>query len=77
MSDTDCGTGSDTILTQMAAEELGCEIEKITPITADTDTTPFDPGFYASSGTYVTGNAVKNACENLKENILKEAWLKG
>lgn len=73
MSDTDCGTGSDTILTQMAAEELGCEIEKITPITADTDTTPFDPGCYASSGTYVTGNAVKNACENLKENILNEA----
>lgn len=73
MSDTDCGTGSDTILTQMASEEMECPIGKITPITADTDTTPFDPGSYASSGTYVTGNAVKNACDDLKEKILREA----
>lgn len=73
MSDTDCGTGSDTILTQMASLEMECPIEKITPITADTDTTPFDPGSYASSGTYVTGNAVKNAYVDLKEKILEEA----
>lgn len=73
MSDTDCGTGSDTILTQMAAEEMECSIHKITPITADTDTTPFDPGSYASSGTYVTGNAVVRACADLKEKILEEA----
>lgn len=76
MSDTDCGTGSDTILTQMAAESLGCDIHQITPITADTDTTPYDPGSYASSGTYVTGNAVKIACEDLIEQILVETSIR-
>ncbi len=73
MSPTDVGTGADTILTQMAAEILQTQIGNIITIVADTDITPYDPGSYASSGTYVTGRAVVAACEDLKKQILDEA----
>ncbi|WP_100065368.1 xanthine dehydrogenase family protein molybdopterin-binding subunit [Miniphocaeibacter massiliensis] len=73
MSPTDNGSGTDTVLTQMAAEVLDCEIDDIITITADTDITPYDPGSYASSGVYVTGGAVLRAANKLKTNILKEA----
>jgi CO/xanthine dehydrogenase Mo-binding subunit len=66
---TDMGTGSDTILSQMAAEVLDTELENITVISADTDVTPYDPGSYASSTTYVTGMAVVKASEELVEKI--------
>jgi len=68
---TDNGTGSDTIHAQMAAEVLGADMENITVNSADTDVSPFDPGSYASSGTYVTGMAVVKAAEELKKKILE------
>ncbi|MDL0413711.1 molybdopterin-dependent oxidoreductase, partial [Clostridioides difficile] len=64
---TDMGTGSDTILAQMAAEVLDTSIENITVISADTDLVPYDPGSYASSTTYVTGMAVVKAAQDLRE----------
>lgn len=70
MSQTDVGTGADTITVQMAAQVLDTDMENINSIIADTDLTPYDPGSYASSGTYVTGMAVVKACENLKAKIL-------
>jgi len=70
---TDMGTGSDTILTQMAAEILETTMENITVISADTDVSPYDPGSYASSTTYVTGMAVVKACEDLKKKILENS----
>lgn len=68
---TDMGTGSDTILAQMAAEILETTVEKIIVNAADTDVSPYDPGSYASSTTYVTGMAVVKAAEELKEKIIK------
>lgn len=61
----DMGTGCDTILAQMAAEILLCPIEKITVQGVDTDYSPYDKGSYASSTTYVTGNAVVMAADKL------------
>jgi len=72
MGATDLGTGSDTILSQIAAEVLGVPVEKIVPYSSDTDLTPFDTGAYASSTTYVSGNAVKRAAEKMKELIKLE-----
>ncbi|MFI3226340.1 MAG: molybdopterin cofactor-binding domain-containing protein [Clostridia bacterium] len=69
---TDMGTGSDTILSQMAAEVLMVDISKIMVHGVDTDISPFDPGSYASSTTYVTGMAVKKASENMLDKILSE-----
>jgi CO/xanthine dehydrogenase Mo-binding subunit len=72
---TDMGTGSDTILAQMAAEVLETELENIIVHAADTDVSPFDPGSYASSTTYVTGMAVVKAAEELKEKICRQGAL--
>ncbi len=70
---TDMGTGCDTILAQMAAECLECDMDKIVVNGVDTDQSPYDTGSYASSTTYVTGMAVVKACEKLKEQMLEEA----
>lgn len=71
----DMGTGCDTILVQIAAESLECDIDNITVLAADTDSSPYDSGSYASSTTYVTGKAVCNACEKLID-IMKEEGAK-
>ncbi len=70
---TDLGTGSDTILAQMAAEVLGTDISRIHVYSSDTDFTPFDVGAYASSTTYLTGQAVIKAATAAKERIVKFA----
>jgi CO/xanthine dehydrogenase Mo-binding subunit len=69
---TDMGTGSDTILSQMAAEILETSVERIIVNSADTDVSPYDPGSYASSTTYVTGMAVVKAAEDLRRQILEQ-----
>lgn len=73
----DVGTGSDTTLRQIAAQELGVTVAEVELITADTDTTPFDAGSYASSTIYISGQAVKQAAEILRDRILEFAasWL--
>jgi putative selenate reductase molybdopterin-binding subunit len=58
---TDLGTGSDTVLAQMAAEVLGVPTDDILVYSSDTDFTPFDKGAYASSTTYISGTAVTQA----------------
>ena len=65
----DMGTGCDTILAQMAAECLDCDVDDIAVFGADTDVSPYDSGSYASSTTYITGKAVEDACAQLKEKI--------
>lgn len=70
---TDLGTGSDTILAQMAAEVLGVETGKIIVRSSDTDITPFDVGAYASSTTYVSGQAVIECAEKIRAQIFSVA----
>ncbi len=66
---TDLGTGSDTVLAQMAAEVLGVPTEDILVYSSDTDFTPFDKGAYASSTTYISGTAVTKAAQICAERI--------
>jgi len=70
---TDIGTGSDTILAQIAAEVIKVPVEKIIVLSSDTDLTPFDVGAYASSTTYVSGQAVKACSEKIAAQILATA----
>lgn len=70
---TDLGTGSDTILAQIAAETLGVPLERIIVYSSDTDRTPYDVGAYASSTTYVSGNAVIRAAEKMVKELTAEA----
>lgn len=65
----DMGTGCDTILAQIAAEVLECPLDNVTVLGADTDSSPYDSGSYASSTTYVTGKAVEQCAEQLKRKI--------
>ena len=70
---TDLGTGSDTVLAQMAAEVLGVKTEDILVYSSDTDFTPFDKGAYASSTTYISGAAVTRAANLAAERIRSRA----
>ena len=65
----DMGTGCDTILAQIAVEVLECPLDNVTVLGADTDSSPYDSGSYASSTTYVTGKAVEQCAEQLKQKI--------
>lgn len=67
---TDLGTGSDTVLAQIAAEELETTLDKFIVYSSDTDMTPFDVGAYASSTTYLSGEAVRKTASKVREQIL-------
>jgi len=65
----DMGTGCDTILAQMVAECMDCDVDDVAVFGADTDVSPYDSGSYASSTTYLTGKAVEQACQKLKKQM--------
>ena len=72
---TDLGTGSDTVLAQIAAEVVGVGTDDIIVYSSDTDMTPFDVGAYASSTTYISGMATKRAAELVRTQIIDRAVL--
>ena len=65
----DMGTGCDTILAQMVAENMDCSVDDVAVFGADTDASPSDSCSYASSTTYITGKAVELACDKLKKQL--------
>jgi len=67
------GQGNTTVLAQIAAEELGVPYQSISFSEADTDTTPFGLGAFASRLAYVAGNAVRIAAAEAKKEILLSA----
>lgn len=70
---TDAGQGSDTILSQIAAEVLGVHLEDIRYGMVDSDVTPVDPGTYGSRVTFITGNAVRLAAEDVRNQLAEVA----
>lgn len=73
VSAMDLGQGSDTVLTQIAAEVLTLPVKKFSIVTGDTDTTPYEWQTVASRITYCCGNAVKLAAEDVKRQLLELA----
>jgi len=69
----DLGSGLDTVSAKMVAEVLKTDIDSVAVQSGDTDAAPFDTGAYASSGTYFSGGAARNAAQLLSRMILKEA----
>ena len=65
----DMGTGCDTTLAQIAAEVLECPLDKVITLGADTDSSPYDSGSYASSTIYVTGKATEKCALELRDKI--------
>lgn len=72
-SAADMGQGSDTMLSQIAADILEVTMDQIVVNSFDLDTVPYDPGAYASSGAYVTGNAAVRAAEDMKNQMIATA----
>jgi CO/xanthine dehydrogenase Mo-binding subunit len=68
---TDMGQGSDTVIAQIVAEELGLEVGDIHVIHTDTDVCPWDVGAHASRTTFVAGNAALGAARKIKARILE------
>jgi CO/xanthine dehydrogenase Mo-binding subunit len=74
---TDCGQGSDTVLSMIAAEELGVRYEDISIKRVDTAYTPVDPGSYGSRVTVLAGQATQLAARDAKRQLLEagaNAW---
>jgi len=70
---SDIGQGSNTVLSQIAAEELGVSMEDIRITAGDTETAPYDMGSYSSRVTLFAGNAVKAAASEAKKKIFQIA----
>lgn len=74
---TDCGQGSDTILVQIVAEELGLRVEDVDIKRVDTAVTPVDAGSYGSRVTALAGEAAQKAAVEVKQQLIKiaaEKW---
>jgi len=69
----DMGQGSNTVLSQIAAEALGVSVDRVAIVSGDTKTTPHCSGTVASRVTYATGNAVRRAADRIKEILFKPA----
>jgi putative selenate reductase molybdopterin-binding subunit len=69
----DIGTGLDLVSAKMTAEVLQVDLDLVTVQSGDTDAAPFDTGAYASSGTYFSGGAARNAALKMKDMIIAEA----
>jgi 4-hydroxybenzoyl-CoA reductase subunit alpha len=66
----DIGQGSDMVLAQVAAEQLGLEPRDIRLVTADTDLTPVDLGSYSSRVTFMAGNAALEAAGKMRSLLV-------
>ncbi|MGB9904682.1 MAG: xanthine dehydrogenase family protein molybdopterin-binding subunit [Desulfotomaculales bacterium] len=70
---TDMGQGSETVIAQIVAEELGVKVGDVTVVNNNTDTETWDVGAHASRTTFIAGNAALRAARRAKEKILVAA----
>ena len=70
---TEMGQGSDTTMSQVAAQELGLELSDIRIVSGDTELCPIDLGQFLSGGAFVTGNAVRLAASDARSQLFKMA----
>jgi CO/xanthine dehydrogenase Mo-binding subunit/aerobic-type carbon monoxide dehydrogenase small subunit (CoxS/CutS family) len=71
---TEMGTGAATTATAMiCAEELGVSLEDVDVICSDSETIPADFGTYGSRVTTLSGNAVRDACAQVREQLFRAA----
>ena len=70
---SDLGTGIDTTLAQIAAEELGLKLDEVEVVSGDTNTASFDKAAQASKTLYNAGNAVRYAIADVKQKLVQQA----
>jgi putative selenate reductase molybdopterin-binding subunit len=64
------GNGTTTVHAQIVASVLGSTVSRVKIAQSDTDKTGYDTGAFASAGTVVAGNAVRNAADALRVKML-------
>jgi CO/xanthine dehydrogenase Mo-binding subunit len=70
---SEIGQGSETVIAQIVAEELGLPIRNIRVVNNDTDLTPWDVGVHASRTTFVAGNSALQAAREARRKLLAAA----
>jgi len=70
---SEIGQGSETVLAQLTAEELGIPLDHVQVVNNDTDITPWDVGVHASRTTFVAGNSARLAARKAREKLLSAA----
>jgi 4-hydroxybenzoyl-CoA reductase subunit alpha len=70
VGNAEIGQGSDTVISQVVAEELGVGMEDVIFRPGDTETTPMDLGAFASRTTLIVGNAARKAAKDAKQQLL-------
>ena len=67
------GQGHFTVFAQIAADQVGVNVEDVDVVTGDTDTFHWGAGTFASRGAVVAGNAINEASKDVRAKILKLA----
>jgi xanthine dehydrogenase molybdenum-binding subunit len=70
---SEIGQGSETVIAQIVAEELGLPMGNIRVINNDTDLTPWDVGVHASRTTFIAGNSALRAAREARRKLLDAA----
>jgi len=70
---TELGQGAHTVLAQIAAEEMGVELDRVRVIASDTGIVPFERSTGASRTTTLMGRAVLDACQDAIQQIVRMA----
>jgi len=70
---SEIGQGSETVIAQMVAQELGLPLKNIQVINNDTSLTPWDVGVHASRTTFVAGNSAFRAAREARGKLLNAA----
>jgi xanthine dehydrogenase molybdenum-binding subunit len=70
---TDIGQGSETVVAQLVAEELGLGVSSVTVINNDSEITPWDVGVHASRTTFIAGNSARRAARKARSKLLEAA----
>ena len=68
---SEIGQGSDSVVAQIAAEELGVPLDYVRVVSADTDLVPVDLGAYSSRETFMVGNACLRAARELRAKVVE------
>jgi CO/xanthine dehydrogenase Mo-binding subunit len=71
-SAADIGQGSSTVLCQVLAQALGCELDRVRVTTGDTRLTPDSGKTSASRVAFIVGNAVRDAAQALLKTVTAE-----
>jgi len=73
---SEIGQGSETVIAQFVAEELGLPISSIRVVNDDSEITPWDVGVHASRTTFIAGNSAQRAARKARKKLLEAAATK-